>query len=78
MKLRNCPYCGRKAETFQFPENTALENELHPHLIWKNPGKWTVGCTGEPTCCGSICHAPIFITEEEAANAWNGENNERA
>lgn len=69
--LKPCPFCGKEASTFQFPENTPEEQERHPMWTWNCPGLWVVGCNN-CLCLGSMHNvAMIFLTEDQAAEYWN-------
>lgn len=71
MEIKNCPFCGNKATTFQIPENTPKENEQHPTWEWRFPGMYVIGCW-ENGCMGNINNmAKIFVNEESAIEAWN-------
>ena len=70
-KIKKCPFCGERGETFQIPENTPEENAEHPLWKWKDGGFWVIGCWTE-LCLGKINHkAMVFISEEQAIEAWN-------
>jgi len=71
IELKKCPFCGGKAYTFHIPDNNEEEQKLHPKWRWNNAGMWVVGCH-EDMCMGSINNVTmIFVTEEQAAEAWN-------
>ena len=70
-KLKLCPFCGGKAETFHIPENDELEKRNHPLWNWRNPGMWVVGCS-TPVCIGNMNNVSLlFFSEESAVLAWN-------
>ena len=71
LEPRTCPFCGKPAEALQIPENDEKEMLEHPQWKWNNPGKWIVGCWTE-MCMGNINHMTmVFVTEENAIEAWN-------
>lgn len=66
-----CPFCGANGETFQIPTNDKEENMQHPKWVWNDPGMWLVGCWTDG-CLGNINNkARVFISEDEAIQAWN-------
>lgn len=70
-KIKNCPFCGGKAHSFQIPENNAEERRQHPKWDWNYPGMWVIGCE-EMECFGNINNfSRIFTTEGNAIRAWN-------
>ena len=70
-RIRACPFCGKEAHTFQVPENTPGELATHPEWRWRYPGMWLVGCYTEG-CMGDLNHfTMVFLSEEDAIEAWN-------
>lgn len=70
-KIKHCPFCGEKAETFRIPENDEKEMAQHPKWKWNYPGMWVIGCNTE-MCMGNINHfTMVFVDEESAIETWN-------
>lgn len=70
-KIKKCPFCGEKADTFHIPQNDKKEMEQHPKWEWNYPGMWVIGCDTE-MCMGNLGHfAMVFVDEESAIKTWN-------
>lgn len=70
-KIKKCPFCGEKADTFHIPQNDEKEKAQHPKWEWNYPGMWVIGC-GTEMCMGNLGHfAMVFVDEESAIKTWN-------
>ena len=61
-KPRRCPFCGRKAEVWQFPDDDRINTILR--------NKWVIGC-GDSMCPGYASATPFYIEKETALKYWN-------
>ena len=69
--LKSCPFCGGVATIFHIPANTIEEIAMHPKWAWSYPDTWIVGCDSE-LCIGKLeGNFRHFMSEEQAATAWN-------